>query len=302
MQAMILAAGFGTRLKPYSLSRPKPLFPVLNTPLIVAAVERLKATGFSKIIVNCHHLAEQIEAAFADEPTVVIQREEQILGTGGGLRAALDKIDDQPLLVVNGDIYHSIDLGEVYRSHLRSKHEVTLLLHDFPRFNKVVVQDDRIVGFGDNPPLAAAGTMPSKRCAYTGIQVVNPGLLEAIEKETATCIIAYYRSLLPRGVTIHAREAGPCCWTDMGSPGDYLALHGALLTGKFERWTEFGVEVSTFLVDAEADCSDDLALEDWACIGKAHIGGGVKLRRCIVWDGVQIPPGTALTDQIVIPG
>ncbi len=70
MQAMILAAGFGTRLLPYTKYLPKPLFPVLNTPLLLAAVNRLKSSGFSKIIVNCHHLGEQIVTCLRDIPGI----------------------------------------------------------------------------------------------------------------------------------------------------------------------------------------------------------------------------------------
>lgn len=301
MQAMILAAGFGTRLRPYSLSLPKPLFPVLNTPLLAAAVKRLEAEGFTKIIINCHHLAEQIEAAFADEPGIVIQREKQILGTGGGLRAALDKIDDQPLLVVNGDIYHTIDLGEAYRAHLHSEHDVTMLMHDFPRFNKVLVDGKRIVSFdaraASSAPVAAHETL-----AYTGIQVVKPALLEPIKKGTATCIIAYYRSLLASGVNIHAEKVEHCSWTDMGSPDDYLALHGMLLRGEVACWPELGDAASNVVIDGRADWCEDLIVEDWACIGRARIGAGVKLTRSVVWDGAQVAPGSVLTDQIVIPG
>ncbi|NNK15095.1 MAG: NTP transferase domain-containing protein, partial [Desulfofustis sp.] len=75
MQAMILAAGFGTRLLPYTKYLPKPLFPVLNTPLLLAAVKRLKNSGFSKIIVNCHHLGEQIVTCLRDIPGVSVQQE-----------------------------------------------------------------------------------------------------------------------------------------------------------------------------------------------------------------------------------
>ena len=92
MQAMILAAGFGTRLLPYTRYLPKPLFPVLNTPLLSAVVRRLKNFGFSRIVVNCHHLGEKIIAALEDIDGVTIQFEEMILGTGGGLRRALDSL------------------------------------------------------------------------------------------------------------------------------------------------------------------------------------------------------------------
>ncbi len=300
MQAMILAAGFGTRLRPYSLQRPKPLFPVLNTPLLSAAVNRLRNSGFSKIIVNCHHLGEQISAAVEGEPGVIIQSEEQILGTGGGLRAALDKIDDQPLLVVNGDIYHDIDLAAIYRDHLQSGNRITMALHDCPRFNSVLVAGDRILEFGSGRP-GRPSDADQHLMAYTGIQVIDPQLLGGIEKDAASCIIAYYRSLLAQGGTIHAREVSGCCWTDMGSPRDYRELHGALLNNEMVRWPELNCGAQTICIDARAHCSDDLVVEEWACIGKATIGAGVRLRRCVVWDGAEIEPGTFLSDQIVTP-
>ena len=79
MQAMILAAGFGTRLLPYTQYLPKPLFPVLNTPLLLATVKRLQSSGFAPIIVNCHHLGEQIVDCFQDIPGVIIQQENNLL-------------------------------------------------------------------------------------------------------------------------------------------------------------------------------------------------------------------------------
>ncbi len=90
MQAMILAAGFGTRLLPHTLLRPKPLFPLLNHPLLLLTIRRLQHAGCDHIVVNCHHLRAQIVAALAGLPGVTVLEEETILGTGGGLRGALD--------------------------------------------------------------------------------------------------------------------------------------------------------------------------------------------------------------------
>ena len=291
---MILAAGFGTRLLPYTNYRPKPLFPVLNTALLPAIVERLKNGGFSKIIVNCHHLAEQVIRAVANTPGVIIQHEETILGTGGGLRRALVNLEDKPVLVVNGDVYHSIDVGELYRYHLSRGHKVTMAVHDCPRFNKLGIEGDRIVDFDGLAKNAA-------HLAFTGIQVIDPNLLVSIKKEAASCIIAHYRSQLANDVAIHARRYERLTWTDMGTPEDYLNLHGDLLKGRIPCWPELGSVTDKHCINARAEYPDDLEIEDWACIGKAWIGSRVKLCRSVVWDEAKVKPGTVVEDTIVIP-
>ena len=295
MQAMILAAGFGTRLLPYTKYLPKPLFPVLNTPLLGAAVRRLKNFGFSRIVVNCHHLGKKIIAALEDIDGVTIQYEEIILGTGGGLRRALDSLENEPLLVVNGDIYHTIDPAELYRHHVKSGNGITMAVHDYPRFNKLSMRDDCIVDFDGE-------VKGDQQLAFTGIQVVNPDLLTGIKKDTASCIIEYYRSLLAQELEIKARRYEGCSWTDMGTPADYLTLHGNLLAGKEPCWPELGSVGHKIYIDTRAECSDDLVVEDWACIGNAQIGQQVKLRRCVVWDGAVVKPGMVFTDEIIVPG
>jgi mannose-1-phosphate guanylyltransferase len=294
MQAMILAAGFGTRLLPYTKYRPKPLFPVLNTPLLVAAVRRLKKFGFSRIVVNCHHLGEQIIAALDDIDGVRIQYEEIILGTGGGLRRALDSLEDEPLLVVNGDIYHTIDVAEFYHHHIKSGQAITMAVHDCARFNKLSIRDQCVVDFDGM-------VQADEQLAFTGIQVVNPDLLTSIKKETPSCGIEYYRSLLAQEITINTRRYKRCNWTDMGTPADYLNLNGDLLSGTKPCWPELDNTGQQNHIDTRAECADDLIIEDWACIGNARIGQKVKLCRCVVWDGAVVKPGMVLTDEIVVP-
>ena len=115
--------------------------------MLLATVERLKHSGFSKIIVNAHHLSNQIIDALAGISDVIVQEEGVILGTGGGLRKALDSLSEGPLLVTNGDIYHSVDYRLVYGTHLKSGAAVTMVLHDYPRFNSVCMDNHKITGF-----------------------------------------------------------------------------------------------------------------------------------------------------------
>lgn len=294
MQAMILAAGFGTRLLPHTRVRPKPLFPLLNKPLLLAAIARLQRFGFDHIVVNCHHLREQVVAAVAGLGGVVVQEEATILGTGGGLRRALNRLRDQPLLVVNGDIYHTVELDRLYREHCASGRQVTLALHDFPRFNNVRVAGDRVLGFSQQR--LADGL------AFTGIQVLDPEILKSLPDHVFSCIIEHYRTLLANGaITIGISRCDQSFWTDMGTSEDYLALHRGLLTGTIPRWPELGETVGPFLVDGRATVASCVRLLDWAAIGRASIGEGAVIQGSVLWDGVKLAAGSRVRDAILTP-
>lgn len=291
MQAMILAAGFGTRLLPHTLIRPKPLFPVLNRPLLLLLIARLHRCGFDRIVVNCHHLAEQVVAALARLPGVTVQQEENILGTGGGLARAIAGLDDQPLLVCNGDIYHSIDLQALYRHHCRSGNLVTMALHHFPRFNTVLAAGSRLTGFAGRP---VPGGL-----AFTGVQVINPGVLATLSAEQPSCIIDRYRQMLAAGEPIGCLRVDGSFWSDMGTAEDYLALHQGLLTGTAPLWQEFGGTTGPQCIAEQARLGRECRLNGWVSLGAARIGEGCHLERVVIWDGVEVPAGSCLVDRIV---
>ena len=294
MQAMILAAGFGTRLLPYTKSCPKPLFPLLNTPLLLLTVRRLQAAGFDHIIVNCHYLREQIVAALAGMEGVTIQEEEIVLGTGGGLRMAMAGMREEPLLVTNGDIYHTVDYQELYRSHDSGLAAVTMAMHDYPRFNKVSVNGSSVIGFD--------GQKSAELLAFTGLHVLEPEILEKIPLDQEYSIIDRYRELLAAGGRIAARRVDGCSWTDMGTVSDYLALHGRLLHRDIPLWQEFGrLPETSFLVHDEAARGEGMDLRDWACVGRAQLEEKVVLRRCVVWDGAWVAEGREYCDALLIP-
>lgn len=284
MQAMILAAGFGTRLLPHTTLRPKPLFPILNQPLLLLTIKRLQNAGFDRIIVNCHHLKEQIVEQLSGLLGVIIQQEDTILGTGGGLRRALTEMRDEPLLVTNGDIYHTVDYGRLYAEHLANACPATLAMHDYPRFNTVQVSDNRIIAFRND-------NSTGKNLAFTGLYVLNPEILRVLDDGVASCIVDHYRNLLQDGKSLGVYRVDGSYWTDMGTPEDYLALHGGLLTGTIPRWDELGYDNgNTLLVSREARLAGRVRLSDWCSIGKAT-GQNISLSRVVVWDGVDLCDG-----------
>jgi len=291
MQAMILAAGFGTRLLPHTLLRPKPLFPILNTPLLQLTIEHLQHIGCDHIIVNCHHLAQQVIDLLDGVPGIRLLFEESILGTGGGLRNALPMLRDEPLLVTNGDIYHTFDLRRLYDTHAAAGTPVSLVMHDFPRFNTVRTDNGKISGF--------AGTTGEGLRAFTGIHVIDPAILEDIAPGRYSCILDRYRQLLADGIELAAAEMDGY-WTDMGTPADYLQLHGGLLTGAVPRWPILGgMAGATCLCGSQAVVADDLRCLDWCCLGDVEVGRDVQLERVVAWDGVRIAAGSRLADVLL---
>jgi NDP-sugar pyrophosphorylase family protein len=291
MQAMILAAGLGTRLLPHTLVRPKPLFPVLNQPLLLATIRRLQNLGFDHIVVNCHHLRQQVATALNGIAGVILQEEEVILGTGGGLRRALNLFRDEPLLVSNGDIYHTIDILRLYNDHKKSGRVISLAMHDYPRFNGVEVKNGKIIGFSN--------TVGPGKLAFTGLHVIDPAILQEIDDAGFSCILQHYRNLMARGLEIGCFRSDGSYWTDMGTPKDYLALHQGLLTGTIPCWPEIGPVHGRYHIDQRAELGAHVEFTDWACVGFAQVGYGSHLQRVVVWDEVSIPAGSRLADGIV---
>lgn len=296
MQAMLLAAGLGTRLRPYTLIRPKPLFPIVNRPLLHILLDMLRQAGCQKIVVNSHHLAGQIAEALEGRENLFHQYEPEILGTGGSLRQALAHFADEPVLVVNGDIVHAIDLPGLYDRHLHSGARITMAMHDYPRFNTVPVRDGLIRTFRPGAGQDAAQTL-----AFTGVHVVDPSVIEMIPQHSFFHIIDLYEELLGQGEQIGCHRTDGSDWRDIGTPGDYLELHAALLTGRTPLPFQASIPENNWVISSEARLPGDARLSGWGCIGRANIGHGARLHNCVVWDGANIADGAALSNAIVTP-
>ena len=238
MKALILAAGFGTRLAPHTDHLPKALFPVGGAPLLGRTIAALKAAECTDIAVNAHHLAEKIRAYLAANDfgiPVRLSYEPNILGTGGAIRRLAGFWDSAPFLVVNADILTDIDLSEVYRSHCAQSAPVSLVMHDHQKFNQVWVdRRDRVMGFerfSDPPP-------PDhyRKLAFTGIHVIDPGIVGRIPDEKFCDIISIYRELLAEGQFIHAHRVRNHYWQDAGTPQRFRdAVMDALAPDVFRR-------------------------------------------------------------------
>lgn len=223
MKALILAAGFGTRLAPHTRTIPKALFPVAGIPVLDRMVTNLKRAGCTGIAVNTHHLAHRIRSYLSKNDfgiPVHLSHEPEILGTGGAIRHLAGYWDKDPFIVVNADIVTDIDLADVYRHHRMCGAGATLVMHDRAPFNGVWVDSrDRIAGFERFPD--AENHDFHRKMAFTGIHVMDAGILRRIPGEGFSDIICVYRQMIEKGVPIHAHVVNNHYWQDMGNPDRY---------------------------------------------------------------------------------
>jgi aminoglycoside/choline kinase family phosphotransferase/dTDP-glucose pyrophosphorylase len=235
MKAMILAAGLGTRLRPYSLHTPKPLFTIDDRPVLAITIEKLIRAGCQAIIINTHHRHSLLEAYISktEFPIPVCTRHEpEILGTGGGIRNVADFWDQGPILVINADIVSDISLDRVHAYHCSHPHPVTMVMHHYDRFNTVTVDEKGFVTDFD----ADAGHTKYRHLAFTGIHVLDRSVLSYLPPNGPAHIIDAYRHMIDAGLGIKAYEVQGHRWHDIGTPQSYQeAVYDHMAPIAFEK-------------------------------------------------------------------
>ena len=177
MQAIILAGGFGTRLRSVLADVPKPMAPIHGKPFLAYLIDYLKTQGITDIILSVHYLKEQIFAYFKESYAGIHIRyavEDQPLGTGGAIVKSLELVDQtKPVFVLNGDTFLKIDYREMMAMHQRHAGIMTLALRkiaDCSRYGVVTTENNQAIGFqeqGTNAP----------GLINAGVYLMSPALL-----------------------------------------------------------------------------------------------------------------------------
>jgi len=268
---MILAAGFGTRLRPITYFLPKPLVPVANKPLIAYAVENYLRAGVDEIVVNLHHLPEMIERYLTSsfDCAFHFSREETILGTGGALRRVRHLLEDQgDFFLVNGDTIQSPPFKAMRRA--RRGFLAALALRHPPRndkFTPVYLDDGRITGFGSGR---------GEALMFSGAHAIGAEIFDRLpDKEAFSIVDDVYRHHELAGIV----DNGP--WFDIGTPQRYLEACGGTTVG------------GNSVVEG--------TLHDSVVWDGCRIGRGVVLNECIVTYGVELTRPVELTRAIICP-
>jgi NDP-sugar pyrophosphorylase family protein len=303
MKSMILAAGFGTRFRPLTYTLPKPMVPLLNKPLIAWAVDSLLAGGVQDIVVNLHHLPEPLQAyledAYAGRATFEFSFEEEILGTGGGVRRVrllLEGEDD--FFLVNGDTvqFPPWDALREARQSRDSLAAITLRhppAHD--RFTAVYYDGGLVTGFGQ-------GT--GEPLMFSGSHLISSRVFRYLpDKEFSGIVDEVYQPLLDAAKETIAGVVDDGLWFDIGTPQRYLSAMLGLLAADVPKPAAIASDAHVHGTASRstigARSTVDGEIRDSAVWDDCTVGEGVLLERCIVAHGVKLEGPLELRDALV---
>ena len=328
MRAMILAAGLGKRLRPLTYLMPKPMAPVLNTPVMEHIAVMLREAGFSEVVTNVSYMPERIRGHFGDGSGIGIELaysdEPEPLGTAGGVGKVRDFLAaDDSFLVISGDALTDIDLNAMREAHLSHDGIATLAtkrVTDTSQFGVVITGDDgRIQGFQEKPDPAEA----LSDLANCGIYMFRPEIFDyfppaghrspAGDDDQPPGFVDWamdvFPALLDADVPFHSHEMSEdAYWNDIGSISEYLqgnfdALEGRLRIEGHSRVAEGiyadegsdldGVKVQPpVLIGSGCEVHAGAELHGPVVIGDGcRIGEGAKVRDAVVLGGADLPPG-----------
>lgn len=286
MQAMLLAAGLGTRLKPLTDLLPKPVVPVANRPLGAFAMDHLARAGVRSIVANTHPRPELVERILESHCpaglNLVFSRETTLLGTGGGLRNARPRFEDPaaPVIVINGDMLFAPDLSEACRLHLEKGAVATMILRRTPdpsRFGAIGIDSD---GWVKTLLGAPSREDVTEELMFTGAHILAPEAFDAMP-ETGCVIRSAYRGWVDSGAPVLGLiDESP--WADLGTVSDYHRVNLELASG-LRRWPGVVPVAGSLLAPDQAGASHR------ASIRNSVVGSGVRfadrasIDQCVVW-------------------
>jgi NDP-sugar pyrophosphorylase family protein len=323
VQAVILAGGEGTRLRPLTLACAKPVVPLLNRPFLAYQLALLRQHGITDVILACSYRVDDVRNALGDGAALgvrlryVIEREP--LGTGGGIRNAAD-LTAGTVVVLNGDVLTDADISSMRRFHEARGARTTIYLMpvEDPRpFGLVEIEDDgRIRAFREKPTSADEITTNT---INAGIYMIDVALLDRIPRQR---MVSMEREIFPALIADGIPAYGwvpDAYWRDIGSPAAYRAAQIDLLDGRVRTTLRpAGTETDGMWLGPGAQRAADAQVRGPAVIGAnvvlergavvdAHsvigdgviIGAGARVEGAILWHGVQVGPGAILHGCVV---
>lgn len=296
MRAMILSAGYGTRLWPLTEDRTKPAIPILGKPLVGYVAEYLARYGCDEIIVNLHHRPESVRRALGDGSRFGVKlhyvEEPEILGTSGAMDNARSLLERDTFVVVNGKIITDIDLNAAFATHRRLNAIATLVLLPniaCEKFSIVKTADGFVQGFGGMPSPAdySANNPP---LMFTGIQILEPKIFDyiphAVFSHSTTDV---YPQAIANGERVAAHVAAGR-WFELSTIPRYLDISLLLLS-------ENGETVSA---GAGCDLSAAADISDTVLWDNVVIEPEARVKRAVIGDKVRIGSGEVVENAVVV--
>jgi NDP-sugar pyrophosphorylase family protein len=302
MKAMILAAGFGTRLFPLTIDRTKPAIPFLGKPLVGYVAEYVARFGFKTVVVNLHHQPESVKKALGDGAAFGVNihytlETPEILGTAGALDNARHLLEDDTFVIVNGKIITDIDISEAVETHKRSGAIATMVLKPNikrEKFTEVYIKDGFLTGFGDFAQSLSVEEIKdttrdlSAPLMFTGIHILEPKVFEYIPRGVYSDIVpTFYNPALKKGerIAVHVTNAN---WFELSTIPRYLDVSLEMMNG------------ASVLAGENCIVSGRAVVRDSIMWDNVSIGDDAHLYRTIIADNVRIEPGEHFENAAIV--
>lgn len=301
VEAVVLVGGKGTRLRPLTLSAPKPMLPTAGVPFLAHLLSRIQAAGVRRVVLGTSYLAETFSEYFGDgskvglELTYVVETEP--LGTGGGIRNVAEHLTAENVLVFNGDVLGGTDLTAVVDTHRRTEADVTLHLVRVPdprAFGCVPTDaEGRVLAFLEKTPdpptdQINAGCYVFRRSV---IESIPAGRVVSVERDTFPGLLAEGRR-----VSGHVDSS---YWRDMGTPGDLVHGSADLVRGHAPSSALPGRPGDALILEgAEVDPSA-LVLGGTTVGRGVTIGAGARVEGAMLFDGAVVGAGARIQHSVL---
>jgi NDP-sugar pyrophosphorylase family protein len=322
-QAVILAGGQGTRLRPLTLHRAKPVVPLLNRPFLAYQLALLRHHGITDVILSCSYRVEDVERALGDGHALGVRLryvvEKEPLGTGGGIRNAAD-LTSGTVFAFNGDVLTDADLGAMRRFHESRGSRTTIYLApvEDPRAYGLVETgaQGRIERFREKP---GPDEIITTNLINAGIYLLDAALLRRMPADRPVSIEReFFPALIADGVPCFG-WAPTTYWRDIGNPAAYLAAQLDLLQervgiplappGARRDGVWIGTDVAVppgvrlvppAVIGRGVTLADGSQIGPLAVIGDGcAVAAGARIERSVLWEGVEVEAGVTVTDSVV---
>ena len=314
MQALILAGGKGTRLRPLTVYTPKPIVPVMNRPFLVYQIDILKKAGIRNITLSLSYQPDKIEEVLGDGSEYGVKlrflTEPSPLGTGGAYRFASEELDETTV-VLNGDILTNADVTKILEFHKASNAEATITLapvSDPWNYGLVETENTEVKHFVEKPKREDSSKKKLNNI-NAGIYVLEPTVRDLIAKnENRSFEYHVFPELLEKKRRFFAYESKKEYWRDLGTPENYLAAHIDFLAGKiegFELPPLSGSEIATHAQIETSLVGDGCVIKPNAEIINSILGIGVhveekaRIENSVIWSHTRVASFANVTGSVI---
>jgi len=297
MRAIILSAGYGTRLWPLTEDRTKPAIPILGKPLVGYVAEYIARYGCDEVVVNLHHRPESVRRALGDGSKFGVKihyvEEPEILGTSGALDNARALLDGDTFIAINGKIITDINLDAAVETHRQTEALATLVLlpnHACERFSIVEAEDGLLRGFGGMPSKENLTAEPPP-LMFTGIHILEPRIFDYVPKGVfSDFVVDVYKKAMAKGERIAVHVANEN-WYELSTIHRYLDISLLLMAQNGAGTVVKGnnSEISSRAQVAESILWDNVSIEE-----------GASVRHAVLADNVVIPAGETVENAAVV--